>query len=353
MSNLLAQIPHIADTLLDALPYGTRLARTGTVYGGFLRFIAESITRNHVPNIEDFRKYNTDVDISTTDEPALRSIFTEIVNAGGIIEYYGMHYDRSTEAVRVTLPRVEINLPDDKLVQGNYAVFINSVQYDISLLPYRETNDFTANILRYKPGEPIPVNDSTIHCIDDIRDRKLRWIYQSDNPKVLYRARKMLARGYTIADPVQSYIMALENGKYKASVSSRKRDTTMSDYQYAYNIQGPTTVSSRTIRTRLEVPMSIHSINCLPTDMLHLFTPVPITHAYLKNPDKTTRTYLKFAVTVDKPRAYIPCREGVYEGLVDRRGDHVASNVQMGGTILKKGELTVFRPYTYLTTFIM
>jgi hypothetical protein len=292
-SHIVEKIDAAIDILLKRLPFAADFSNAGTIYGGFLRFIVEYLETNQKlngKNIEKaFFKYNTDIDVRFFDHNTLRKLFVEIVEYGGSIEYYGMKYTGNT------VPDVNINLENKKalLQQGNYAIFIpykgQTLKYDINFLPaISRANDFTVNRLvcttkfvcedcEYaaeagKCEYNDRICDRCLAAIDDIRTKSIRWIFKTNDPKILYRCKKLLDRGYKIAEPEQAMSMASLNQKYRSGLSRRFRNYHVSEYQFAFELDEPTRNTGKIIRTTLKPPIEI-SYDYVMQTMKHIFDP--------------------------------------------------------------------------------
>jgi hypothetical protein len=107
----------------------TIIGDSTTIFGGFLRWIVEEVSRCLRPTLRDFIKYGGDIDIAIDDYTnaveKLVKFFQSVISRGGAIEYVGMAYgDLRSPTYNFTLSE------KTNLYYGNYIVWMPLIDDD-------------------------------------------------------------------------------------------------------------------------------------------------------------------------------------------------------------------------------
>ena len=247
------------NVLYNEHPY---MSEAVQVYGGFLRWIAESLSDGKIPTVNDFLATRADIDVQMRRyygcQKALASWFQDVIKLGCVIEYAGIVYGGSD------LLQVEIDPKTDTIQSGNYIIYIPHKQLkgcaesikdaylkvDLIFDCIESVTDFSANALRY------PCKDVRylLIAIDDIAYRRLSRISFIVTVKSVYRALKLLRRGYNFPKIAlwQMYYIAISDDLCrKPQVSGKRavRQRDLAQYAFTNDMSTPTLDHSMIIRT--------------------------------------------------------------------------------------------------------
>jgi hypothetical protein len=202
-----AYVPAITK-ILDAVPEVYELlgqmkwkeVSRAALFGGFCRWIVE--TSGTEAALKNFIEYGGDFDIFIDDFPdapcKLREYFLQIVKRGGVIEYVGMNYGDTHLSDEI----FDLEDPCERLPYGNYITFIPNrvgdgwIKLDITFGSLVISTDFMPNVLRYPSGQSL-LNERAIDCI---KSRLILPATLRIDMKHIYRAIKLIRRGYKFAD---------------------------------------------------------------------------------------------------------------------------------------------------------
>lgn len=238
--------------LMDGInvPFGDPVQKSDSakIFGGFLRWIVETVAKGSSPTLAGFIATKSDIDVRISEYYGCKSRLSEwfkyVIDCGGIIEYSGIEYGKST------LKDVHVKY-DGAFPAGCYMVYIplrnvcganmdvvttnkkhSWLKIDVMYAARTTSTDFTANSLYYPDYE----GDIEPCVIEDIISRRLLRSTETVTPKLVYRALRMLRRGYKFAEEMSLWRMAyiaMSDLKYKNRVS-RKHALSMEPPEHAF-----------------------------------------------------------------------------------------------------------------------
>lgn len=269
VENIISKIPPIQN-LFETINvmYGNPPQQSDSVrvFGGFLRWIVETLSDVKMPSLVGFLATRADIDIQVRRyrgcAATLSEWFARTIKLGCVIEYAGMVYGGS-ELVQVNID------PSSKTVQpGNYIVYIPYViinaqipenlknmylRVDVIYDCNESTTDFSANSLQYPSNRK---DDAQRQAIEDIAARRLFRISTEITPKAVYRALKLLRRGYKFLSETSFWQMchiAMSDelrSKRRISKGRALRQRDLIQYAFTTNMSEPTITSTNILTTK-------------------------------------------------------------------------------------------------------
>ena len=216
-----------------------RQSDAAQIFGGFLRWVVETVELGKDVTLEAFLLTGSDIDVAISSYcksgGRLARWFKKIIENGGSIEYAGMEYGKK-DLMDVTFNLADHYTDSDAthskpFTPGNYMVYAvlpggHRVKFDV-IVDGKEKTDFTVNALRYPSvsGQRRDSDRDYADAIDDIINRRIFRATAEVNPKLVYRALKLLRRGYKFANDNSFWRMIfIASGDFQTKRKISKRE---------------------------------------------------------------------------------------------------------------------------------